>query len=411
MSTEAYFILIIGILAFDFILDRVLEYLNDKNWSDKIPETMKAFYDQDKYSKSQKYHKEHGQLDAWSSSISFLLTMIVFISGLIGQFSDYIYGYFPNQFVGSLIFFGVLMIVNDMISLPFSVYSTFVIEEKYGFNKTSPGTFVLDKIKGYLVGGIIGAGILWLILFIFENYAAHFWYLAWAVIFVFMLIMNMFYVDLILPLFNKLTPLEDGELRTDIEKYANKVGFSLKSIYVIDGSKRSTKSNAFFSGIGPKKTIVLYDTLIENHTTEELVAVLAHEVGHYKKKHTFQGLLFAALQTGLMLFLLNLFITEPKISYALGAETPTFYLGLVAFSVLFTPISEILGIISSVISRKNEFEADAYAKETYDGKALSTALKKLSVDNLSNLYPHPIYVFVHYSHPPVLQRLKALEEG
>ncbi|MCB0478246.1 MAG: M48 family metallopeptidase [Crocinitomicaceae bacterium] len=410
MTTEGYFYIIIGILAFDFVLDRVLEYINDKNWSDKIPDIMKDYYDQEKYTKSQKYHQEHGRLDAWSSSISFLLTMIVFVSGLIGQFSDFILSYYSSPFIGSLIFFGVLMIVNDMISLPFSVYSTFVIEEKYGFNKTSPATFVMDKIKGYLVGGIIGAGILWAIIFIFENYADHFWYLAWAVITIFMLFMNMFYVDLILPLFNKLKPLEDGELRQAIEDYSKKVGFSLKNIYIIDGSKRSTKSNAFFSGIGPKKTIVLYDTLIEKHSTEELVAVLAHEVGHYKKKHTLLGLFLGILQTGLTLFILNLFITEPKISYALGAENHTFYLGLVAFSVLYSPISEIMGIISSVISRKNEYEADAFAKETYDGEALGTALKKLSVDNLSNLYPHPVYVFVHYSHPPVLKRLEALDK-
>ena len=301
------------------------------------------------------------------------------------------------------------MFANGFISLPFSIFGTFVIEEKYGFNKTSPITFVIDKIKGIFLGGIIGTLILWSIIYIFENYADHFWYLAWAVIFVFMLFMNMFYVDLILPMFNKLKPLQQGELRTAIEDYSKNVGFSLKNIYVIDGSKRSTKSNAFFSGIGPKKTIVLYDTLIENHKTEELVAVLAHEVGHYKKKHTLQGLFFAAIQIGLTLFILNLFITEPKISFALGAETPTFHLGLVAFSVLYSPISEIMGIISSIISRKNEFEADAYAKETYDGEALGTALKKLSVDNLSNLYPHPVYVFVHYSHPPVLKRLEALK--
>ncbi|MEZ4938099.1 MAG: M48 family metallopeptidase [Crocinitomicaceae bacterium] len=410
MTADGYFYTIIGILAFEFILERVLEYINDSNWSDKIPEVMKDYYDQEKYTKSQKYHKEHGKLDAWSSSITFMLTMIVFISGLMGQFSDFILSYFSSPFIGSLIFFGILMIVNDMLSLPFSVYSTFVIEEKYGFNKTTPATFVLDKIKGYLLGGAIGAGMLWVILFIFEHYTTHFWYLAWAIITVFMLIMNMFYVDWILPLFNKLKPLENGELRTAIESYSKKVGFSLKNIFVIDGSKRSTKSNAFFSGIGPKKTIVLYDTLIEKHSTEELVAVLAHEVGHYKKKHSLQGLVLGILQLGLTLFILNVFITEPKISMALGAENHTFYLGLVAFSILYSPIQSIMGIFSSIMSRKNEFEADAYAKETYSGEALGTALKKLSVDNLSNLYPHPAYVFMHYSHPPVLQRLKALDE-
>lgn len=410
MHTELFFYLFIGILSFDFVLDRVLEYLNDKNWSDKIPPEMEGYYDQEKYTKSQQYHKAHGKLDALSTSFSFVVTMIVILFGLLGWFSDYVFEIDSDPFIGSLIFFGVMMVVNDLTSLPFSLYGTFVIEEKFGFNKTTAKTYILDKIKGYVVGGIIGTGVLWVILYIFKNYADHFWYLAWAAITVFTLFMNMFYVDLILPLFNKLTPLEDGELRSEIEEYAKKIGFSLKNIYVIDGSKRSTKSNAFFAGIGPKKTIVLYDTLIENHTNEELVAVLAHEVGHYKKKHTLQGLIFSSLQIGLTLFILNLFITEPSISYALGAEQHTFYLGLVAFSILYSPISEIMGIISSVISRKNEFEADAYAKDTYNGEALSKALKKLSVDNLSNLYPHPVYVFVHYSHPPVLERLDALKK-
>lgn len=411
MNTELFFYLFIGILTFDFILDRFLEYLNDKNWSDVIPDVMKGFYDPEKYSKSQNYHRENGKLDTISSTSSYLLTLGVILFGLLGWFSDYVYAIDSDPFIGSLIFFGIMMVFNDLTSLPFSLYGTFKIEEKYGFNKTTPKTYVLDKVKGYLVSGIIGSLVLYAIIFIYTNYAEHFWYLAWAVIFIFMLFMNMFYVDLILPLFNKLKPLEDGELRQEIEKYATKIGFNLKNIYVLNGSKRSTKANAFFSGIGPKKTIVLYDTLIEKHTIEELVAVLAHEVGHYKKKHTFQGLLFSSLQIGVTLFILNLFITEPNISYALGAEHHTFYLGLVAFSILYSPISEILGVISSYISRKNEFEADAYAKETYKGVALSDALKKLSVDNLSNLYPHPVYVFVHYSHPPILERLEALEEN
>ena len=410
MQTEFFFYLYIGILTFDFILDRLLEYLNDKNWSDKIPEVMKDYYDQEKYSKSQNYHKAHGKLDGFSSSFSFLITISVIIFGVLGWFSDYVYDFNSDPFIGSLFFLGIMMIINDLTSLPFSLYGTFVIEEKFGFNKTTPKTYVLDKIKGYLVSGIIGAGVLWTIIYIFENYADQFWYLAWGFIFIFMLFMNMFYVDLILPLFNKLKPLEAGELRSEIEQYATKIGFSLKNIYVLDGSKRSTKANAFFSGLGPKKTIVLYDTLIENHTNEELVAVLAHEVGHYKKKHTLQGLLFSALQIGITLYILNLFITEPAISYALGAEHHTFYLGLVAFSILYSPLSEILGVVSSIMSRKNEYEADAYAKNTYSGEALASALKKLSVDNLSNLYPHPVYVFVHYSHPPVLKRLEALEK-
>ena len=218
----------------------------------------------------------------------------------------------------------------------------------------------------------------------------------------------MFYADLIVPIFNKLTPLEDGELRNKIEKYSKKVGYLLKNIYIIDGSKRSTKANAFFSGLGPRKTIALYDTLIEKHTDNELVAVLAHEVGHYKKKHIFLGLILSILQIGLMTFIFELCLRLPEISQALGGLNSNFHLGLIGFSIIFSPISLLSGLIMNIISRKNEFEADAYAKETYSGKELALALKKISVDSLSNIYPHPLYVFFHYSHPPLIKRLKAL---
>ena len=220
----------------------------------------------------------------------------------------------------------------------------------------------------------------------------------------------MFYADIIVPIFNKLKPLESGSLREKIEQYSQKVGYSLKNIYVIDGSKRSSKANAFFSGLGPRKTIALYDTLIANHTEEELVAVLAHEVGHYKKKHIVTSLILTILQLGLMSFLLEICLKQNEISEALGGNEPVFHLGLLAFTILYSPIGTILSVLMNINSRKNEFEADNYAKETYNGDSLSLALKKLSVDNLSNLYPHPFYTFLHYSHPPLLHRLEALSE-
>lgn len=324
-----------------------------------------------------------------------------FLDGLAWSFTD-------NQILLALFFFGIIALGADLLSLPFSIYATFVIEEKFGFNKTTVKTFILDKVKGLLLGGLIGGGLLALIVWIFAATGPWFWLIAWALISGFMVFMSMFYSNLIVPLFNKQTPLEDGELRDAIETFSVKTGFKLKNIYVIDSSKRSSKGNAYFTGLGSKKRIVLYDTLINEHTTEELVAVLAHEIGHYKKKHTITGMILSILQTGLMLFILSLFISRPALSEALGATTPSFHMGLIAFGMLYTPLSLVLGLLSNALSRKNEYAADRFAGENYSPVALMDALKKLSINNLSNLRPHPTYVFFYYSHPPLLKRLAAL---
>ena len=283
-----------------------------------------------------------------------------------------------------------------------------MIEEKFGFNKTSLKTFFLDKLKGALLAVLIGGGLLALIVWIFSATGQWFWLITWGAISGFMIFMTMFYSNLIVPLFNKQKPLEEGTLRDNIEAFATRVGFKLKDIYVIDSSKRSSKGNAYFTGLGAKKRIVLYDTIIEEHSTEELVAILAHEIGHYKKKHTIQGMLISLFQTGLMLYILSLFITRPVLSEALGAEQPSFHMGLVAFAMLYSPLSLVLGMFSNALSRKNEYSADRFAGENYSAPALADALKKLSVNNLSNLRPHPAYVFFYYSHPPLLKRLAAL---
>jgi STE24 endopeptidase len=284
-----------------------------------------------------------------------------------------------------------------------------VIEAKYGFNNTTARTFVLDKLKGYVLTALIGGGLLTLLIFLVGTIGSSFWIWFSAVAAAFILFVNMFYTSLILPLFNKLTPLPDGDLKDAINNFARNVNFPLDSIFVIDGSKRSKKANAFFSGIGKKKKIVLYDTLIANHTTEELVAVLAHEVGHFKKKHIVWGYLLSIAQIVFTLFVLSRMIYAENVSLALGGSQLAFHLNLLAFGILFSPISGITGLFLKMYSRKNEFEADAYARDTYEGKALSQALKRLSVDNLSDLYPHPWYVFFHYSHPPLLDRLEALQ--
>ena len=295
-----------------------------------------------------------------------------------------------------------------VVSIPISYYSTFIIEEEFGFNKTTFRTFFVDIIKGILMSLVNGGLLLGAALFVYDYFSDGFWIWLWIGLSLFTIFISMFYTTLIVPIFNKLSPLDNGTLKEKIENYSKNIGYSLKNIFIIDGSKRSSKANAYFSGLGPRKTIALFDTLVEKHTEEELVAVLAHEVGHYKKNHIKQGMFISIFQIGMMCYLFELCTKLPEITSALGAEVGAFHLGLIGFSLLFSPVGLILGVFGNILSRKNEFEADSYAKETYDGESLKLALKKLSVDSLTNLYPHPLYVFIHYSHPPLLERLKAL---
>ena len=410
MTAENWLYLIIGLVIFNYLFSTVLDFINGKNWRTEIPPVMKDFYPEDKYLKAKNYSKEKGKVSLISSTLSTLITLLFLVYDGYGWLDNFISLYYDIPFLKSGIFFLVLFILSDFISIPFSCYNTFVIEEKYGFNKTTVKTFVLDKIKGYLLTLIIGGVLLFGAIYIVSLLENGFWVWLWLSLSVIILLVNMFYADLIVPIFNKLTPLETGSLREKIESYTNKVGYSLKNIYIIDGSKRSSKANAFFSGLGPRKTIALYDTLVEKHTEEELVAVLAHEVGHYKKKHVFTSLFLTIFQLGLMCFLLETCLKVGEISQALGGKEMVFHLGLVAFGILYSPVGTILSILMNINSRKNEFEADHYAKTTYSGVALELALKKLSVDNLSNLYPHPFYTFIHYSHPPLLKRLSSLNE-
>lgn len=406
---QTIFYIIIGILLFDFILERILDYLNSTYWSNEIPLELKGIYDTEKYKKSQDYEKVKTRFSILTSSISLAAMLLILWFGGFAWLDEFARGYTQHPVLISLIFFGVLGLAADLMSTPFSVYSTFVIEERFGFNKTTAKTFVLDKLKGWILAAVIGGGLLALIVWIYMISGEWFWLIAWAVIGFFTIFMTMFYSNIIVPLFNKQTPLEDGELRSAIEAFAQMVGFKLKNIFVMDGSKRSTKANAYFTGLGAKKRIVLFDTLIKDHSTEELVGVLAHEIGHYKKRHTLTGTIISLLQTGLMLFILGLFIGNPVLSQALGAAEGSFHVGILAFGLLYSPLSLVLGLIMNVVSRKNEFAADRYAGENYQPKPLQDALKKLSVNHLSNLSPHPAYVFFYYSHPPLMQRLKALD--
>ncbi len=417
MTAQLWFFIIISLVIFNYLFTNLLDYMNHRNWKDEIPNELKDFYDKEKYKKAKNYALSKNKISLFSSSLSFslVISLIVFNGyGIIDQFVSFNLSksfeslQISSNFIQSGVFFLILFILNSIISIPFSYYKTFVIEEKFGFNKTTKLTFFIDIIKSTLLSFFIGGILLFLAIYLYENLNDGFWLWLWIGLSLLMILINMFYADLIVPIFNKLTPLDDGELRNKIEKYSNDVGYLLKNIYVIDGSKRSTKANAFFSGLGPRKTIALYDTLIEKHTENELVAVLAHEVGHFKKKHIFSGLIMSIIQIGIISFFFELCLKLPEISLALGGLESSFHLGLVGFSIIFSPISILSGIIMNYNSRKNEFEADAYAKETFNGEDLSLALKKLSVDSLSNIYPHPLYVFFHYSHPPLIQRLRAL---
>ncbi|MEM5566068.1 M48 family metallopeptidase [Psychroserpens sp. AS72] len=411
MTSTDLFYIIIFIILINFIIDKVLDYLNAKNYDNPIPNELQDVYDETEYKKSQAYKKTNYKFGIWSSLFSLALTLgflffdgFEYVDNIARQYSD-------NSIVVALMFFGIIMLGSDLISTPFSYYKTFVIEERFGFNKTTKKTFILDKIKGLFMMAIIGGGILALIIWFYQQTQELFWLYAWGIVTVFTVFMNMFYSKLIVPLFNKQTPLEDGTLRDKISAYAKSVGFNLDKIFIIDGSKRSTKANAYFSGFGSEKRVTLYDTLVNELDEEEIVAVLAHEVGHYKKKHIIFNLVASIALTGLTLFILSVFISNPLLSNALGVDIASFHVGLIAFGLLYSPISEVTGLIMNQLSRKFEYQADDYAKNTYKAEPLITSLKKLSKNSLSNLTPHPAYVLMHYSHPTLLERVRNLRKN
>ncbi len=412
--SDIVFWLVVVIFILEFLFERILSYLNQRSWTDKLPEQFKDIYSPKKYQEAKEYSKANSKVETLGSTLSFVVIMMALFFHWFGFIDFLSFQWADSPILRALIFFGILGLASSIMSLPFSIYSTFVIEEQFGFNKTNVKTFILDLIKGAFLSIIMGGLILSLLVFLYLKLGANFWWAAWMVVAAFMLFMTMFYSNLIVPLFNKQTPLEEGELRIAIDDFAKKVDFKLDNIYVIDGSKRSTKANAYFTGLGAKKRIVLYDTLIEDHSVEELVAVLAHEIGHYTKKHTRTGLILGLLQTGIMFYLLSLFIAPDGQIAKAAADAmggmPSFQMGVLVFGILYTPISTILAIFMNIISRKNEYEADAFARDHYSASFLSQALIKMSVKHLSNLSPHPAYVFVNYSHPPSMDRLNGLKK-
>jgi len=375
----------------------------------ELPAELKGIYDNEKYSNSLNYQKTNIWFSFISDSFSLLVFLAVLFLGGFAWLDNFVRTVTGNVYLQSLLFFGVLGLSMDLITIFFQIYDTFVIEEKFGFNKTTAGTFILDKLKGWGVSIILGGAILLFIQWAYNSTGNWFWVIVMGGLSLFIIFMAMFYTQLIVPIFNKLTPLSDGELKNAIEKFAQKAGFKLDNIYVINGSKRSTKANAYFSGLGTKKRIILYDTLINDLTSEEIVAVLAHEVGHYKRKHILKGLTISLVQTGIMVGLLWYALSNSNLSYALGASEPSFYMGLLAFAFLFSPVSFITGILSNMLSRKFEYQADDFAGKNYNPGMLISALIKLSVKSLSNLRPHPLYIFFNYSHPTLLQRMEKLK--
>jgi len=410
MNYQTVFFVIIAVITLNYIFEQIVDYLNFRTYDKGLPDLMSDVYDNEKYIKNQKYNKTKAKFGFFTAAFSFALIILMLVFDGFAFVDNLVSAAIVNESLRTLMFFGILFFASEIITIPISAYNTFIIEEKFGFNKTKLPTFITDKLKSWLIAVLIGALLLFAISLAYQYTGIWFVPLVFILIAVFMIFMIMFYTVLIVPMFNKLSVLPDGELRNAIEDLAQKLNFPLVDISIMDSSKRSSKSNAYFSGFGKKRKIVLFDTLIEKHTVEELVAILAHEIAHYKKKHVLTGMLLSLLQTAIMLSILYLFLQYPEFQYALGVEKSSLHIGLIVFALLFTPFSIITNFVTSYISRKNEYSADEFAAKNYSAKHLQSALKKLSSDNLSHLNPHPFYVKVHYSHPPVIERLKALEK-
>jgi STE24 endopeptidase len=409
-------VLITFFIAFDFGVNTFVNFLNHESSKKPLDHDSEKLYQPDEHKRSIKYAAANYVLSLLSSTFSFILLIAALTFNWFALLDNEIRERLSNssggvnEIVISLVFIGSLALLSNLLSLPFGIYGTFKIEAEYGFNKSTPKTFILDLIKGLILTLLLGGAILTAILWIYQMAGDFFWIWGWALITAFSLFMFMFGTKLILPLFNKLNPIEPGELRDEIERYCASQGYSLGKLFVMDGSKRSTKANAFFTGLGKAKTIVLFDTLIEKLSTREVVAVLAHEIGHYKRKHTLWMFLFSNLQTFILFFLLGWLLRYPDLSTALGASQASFHLSALAFFLLFSPLSLALGLINNGLSRRNEYEADNFGSETYDGKALAEALRKIGSDSLANVSPHPLYVAVNYTHPPMLNRLRNLSK-
>ena len=407
---NAFFVIILAALVLELVLRLVANLLNLKALKLELPPTLKGVYKPEDYRNSQEYTRATTRFDFVASTLRLLLLVSFWFAGGFNYLDQVVRasGFVP--IANGLLYIGILLIAYSLLTLPLSIYATFVIEERFGFNRTTPRTFLVDRVKGLALAMLLGAPLLAGILSFFEYSGPYAWLHCWMAITIFSLAMQFVTPMWIMPLFNKFTPVESGKLKEAIMKYGRSVNFPIKNVFVIDGSKRSSKSNAFFAGFGRNKRIALFDTLIGKHTVAELVAIVAHEIGHHKKKHVLQGMIIRILHTGVIFFLLSVFLDSPGLYEAFYMEQQPIYAGLLLFSLLYTPIELLLSVVMQMVSRKNEYEADRFAAETIDEpRSLVDALKRLSASNLSNLAPHPFYVFLNYSHPPLLQRVHAIQ--
>ncbi len=403
-------LLILAALMVNTALSLLADILNLKSLRPVLPKSFDGWYEPDEYARSQSYLRVNTRF-GWIASLFDLFVLLIFwFSGGFAWLDEWVRGLGYTAVPSGLVYIGVLISLKMALDFPFSLYATFVIEARFGFNQTTWRTWLLDKLKGMLLGLLIGVPLLAVVLLFFVHAGNNAWWYCWLVTVGVMLLMHYVAPTWIMPLFNRFSPLPAGELRTAITTYAASIGFRLDNIFVMDGSKRSTKANAFFTGFGKYRRIVLYDTLIEKHSVEELVAVLAHEMGHFKRRHIRKMMLIGIAQAGVMFYILSLFIAYPGLFHAFYVQDVSVYVGLVLFGLLYAPLDMVLGIIVQQLSRRHEYEADRFAVHTAPnrGRALATALKRLSVDSLANLQPHPFYVFLNYSHPPVLERIRAI---
>ena len=400
--------LLISLLILNYLVETLVKVLNFRESKKPLHPTLANLYSESEYHRSLEYTQANFRLSLINSTYSILIMMIALLSGLFGTIDGFVREHVQSEILIAMTFFAILGLASDLLDLPFDIYGTFVVEARFGFNKTSAKTFIIDKLKGYVLAALVGGGILALIILIYQETGSAFWILGWLLLSAFSLIMFMFGTTLILPLFNKLKPLKDGDLKDEIVKYCAQEGYSIGRLFVMDASKRSSKANAFFAGLGKSKTIVLFDTLLEKLDTREIMAVLAHEIGHYKKKHTLFGFALSLSQSLIIFAVLGWALRFPELSHALGSDIKSFHLSILAFFIIFSPLSFVLDLISNSISRRNEYEADRFAKQTYGGAPLMSGLIKIATDSLANLSPHPLAVKIYATHPPLLERLNAL---
>ena len=404
-----FLIIILIIIISGYLLDLIVDTLNVRHAGTDVPEEFDGYYDADKYKKSQEYLIENTKFGIVNSTIFTPITIAFILLGGFNIIDQVARGFNLGSIPTGLIFAGILMLASQIILIPFSIYETFVIEEKYGFNKTTTKTFILDILKGWLLAAVIGGAVLSGVLWFFEKAGSWAWLYCWVAVTAFQIFIIFISPVVIMPIFNRFSSLKKGKLKSAIETYSKSQHFKIKGVFTMDGSKRSTKSNAFFTGFGKFRRIVLFDTLIEKHTDEELVSILAHEVGHYKKGHIHKSFALSVITTGLMFYILSLFINNRDLFAAFKMEEVSVYGSLFFFGFLYAPMERVLCVFRNMISRKYEYDADIFSVTTYPKPdSMITALKKLSVENLSNLIPHPLKVFLDYSHPPVIERIKAI---